>query len=97
MMVLMAYLIFGLGVGFGEQTGYIILLIAIGLFYWSRIRKFCWKMFLSFKKKILKHHFYQAFTDFIHSFSGMMIIDIKHWMQTNLPILTYVVISKFNY
>ena len=42
MMVLMAYLIFGLGVGFGEQTGYYSF-DCNRMFYWSRIRKFCWK------------------------------------------------------
>ncbi|GAA6319065.1 ABC transporter permease [Thomasclavelia ramosa] len=89
MMVLMAYLIFGLGVGFGEQTGYIILLIAIGCFTGVGLGNFAGNV-LKFKKEDTKISFLSSFSLVLSFFSGMMIIDIKYWMQTNLPILTYI-------
>ena len=89
MMVLMAYLIFGLGVCFGEQTGYIILLIAIGCFTGVGLGNFAGNV-LKFKKEDTKISFLSSFSLVLSFFSGMMIIDIKYWMQTNLPILTYI-------
>ena len=89
MMVLMAYLIFGLGVGIGEQTGYIILLIAIGCFTGVGLGNFAGNV-LKFKKEDTKISFLSSFSLVLSFFSGMMIIDIKYWMQTNLPILTYI-------
>ncbi|WP_432049370.1 ABC transporter permease [Thomasclavelia ramosa] len=89
MMVLMAYLIFGLGVGFGEQTGYIILLIAIGCFTGVGLGNFAGNV-LKFKKEDTKISFLSSFSLVLSFFSGMMIIDIKYWIQTNLPILTYI-------
>ncbi|WP_455683006.1 ABC transporter permease [Thomasclavelia sp.] len=89
MMVLMAYLVFGLGVGFGEQTGYIILLIAIGCFTGVGLGNFAGNV-LKFKKEDTKISFLTSFSLVLSFFSGMMIIDIKYWMQTNLPVLTYI-------
>ena len=89
MMILMAYLVFGLGVGFGEQIGYIILLIAIGCFTGVGLGNFAGNV-LKFKKEDTKISFLSSFSLVLSFFSGMMIIDIKYWMQTNLPVLTYI-------
>lgn len=89
MMILMAYLIFGLGVGFGDQIGYIIILIAIGCFTGVGLGNFAGNV-LKFKKEDTKISFLTSFSLVLSFFSGMMIIDIKYWMQTNLPLLTYI-------
>ena len=89
MMILMVYLIFGLGVGFGNQTVYIIILIAIGCFTGVGLGNFVGNV-LKFKKEDTKISFLTSFSLVLSFFSGMMIIDIKYWMQTNLPILAYI-------
>lgn len=89
MMVLMAYLVFGLGIDFGSQTGYILLLIAIGCFTGVGLGNFAGNV-LKFKKEDTKISFLSSFSLVLSFFSGMMIIDIKYWMQSNLPILTYI-------
>lgn len=89
MMVLMAYLVFALGVGFGDQIGYIILLIAIGCFTGVGLGNFAGNV-LNFKKEDTKISFLSSFSLVLSFFSGMMVIDIKYWMQTNLPLLTYI-------
>lgn len=89
MMVLMVYLVFALGVDFGSQTGYILLLIAIGCFTGVGLGNFAGNV-LKFKKEDTKISFLSSFSLVLSFFSGMMIIDIKYWMQSNLPILTYI-------
>ena len=89
MMILMAYLVFGLRIGFGEQIGYIILLIAIGCFTGVGLGNFAGNA-LKFKKEDTKISFLSSFSLVLSFFSGMMIIDIKYWMQINLPFLTYI-------
>lgn len=89
MMILMAYLIFGLGVDFGNQTVYIIILIAIGCFTGVGLGNFAGNV-LKFKKEDTKISFLTSFSLVLSFFSGMMIIDIKYWVQTNLPILAYI-------
>lgn len=89
MMVLMAYLVFGLGVSFGNQIGYIILLIAIGCFTGVGLGNFVGNV-LKFKKEDTKITFLSSFSLVLSFFSGMMVIDIKYWMQTNLPLLAHI-------
>lgn len=88
MMVLMAYLVFGLHIGFGQQIGYIILLIAVGCFTGVGLGCFVGNI-LKFKSEGHKTSFLSSFSLVLSFFSGMMIIDIKYWMQDNLPLLTY--------
>lgn len=89
MLVLMAYLIYGLGVDFGSQTGYILLLIAIGCFTGVGLGNFVGNVLKS-KTEDGKMTFLSSFSLVLSFFSGMMIIDIKYWMQSNLPVLTYI-------
>lgn len=89
MMILMAYLIFGLNVGFGDQLGYIILLIAVGCFVGVGLGNFVGNV-LKVEKEDKKITFLSSFSILLSFLSGMMIIDIKYWMQTNAPILAYI-------
>lgn len=88
MMVLMAYLVFGLKVNFGNQIGYIILLIAIGCFTGITLGNFTGNV-LKFKNEDNKISFLSSFSLILSFFSGMMIMDIKYWIQNNLPIFSY--------
>ena len=88
MMVLMAYLVFGLKVNFGNQIGYIILLIAIGCFTGIALGNFIGNV-LKFKNEDNKISFLSSFSLILSFFSGMMIMDIKYWIQNNLPIFSY--------
>lgn len=88
MMVLMAYLVFGLKVNFGNQIGYIILLIAIGCFTGIALGNFTGNV-LKFKNEDNKISFLSSFSLILSFFSGMMIMDIKYWIQNNLPIFSY--------
>ena len=88
MMVLMAYLVFGLKVNFGNQISYIILLIAIGCFTGIALGNFIGNV-LKFKNEDNKISFLSSFSLILSFFSGMMIMDIKYWIQNNLPIVSY--------
>ena len=88
MMVLMAYLVFGLKVNFGNQISYIILLIAIGCFTGIALGNFIGNV-LKFKNEDNKISFLSSFSLILSFFSGMMIMDIKYWIQNNLPIFSY--------
>lgn len=89
MMILLAYLVFVLGVGFGDKIGFIILLIALGCFTGVGLGNFVGNV-LKFKKEDTKVVFLTSFSIILSFFSGMMVIDIKYWMQNNLPFLAYI-------
>lgn len=89
MMILLAYLVFVLGVGFGDKIGFIILLIALGCFTGVGLGNFVGNV-LKFKKEDTKVIFLTSFSIILSFFSGMMVIDIKYWMQNNLPFLAYI-------
>lgn len=88
MMILMAYLVFGLKVNFGSQIRYIILLIAIGCFTGIALGNFTGNI-LKFKNEDNKISFLTCFSLVLSFFSGMMIIDVRYWIQNKLPILSY--------
>ena len=88
MMVLMAYVVFGVKVNFGNQISYIILLIAIGCFTGIALGNFIGNV-LKFKNEDNKISFLSSFSLILSFFSGMMIMDIKYWIQNNLPIFSY--------
>lgn len=88
MMVLMLYLIYGLKISFGHQVNYILLLIAVGCFTGVALGSLAGNL-LKFKNEDYKIIFLTSFSLILSFFSGMMIMDIKYWIQTHLPLLSY--------
>lgn len=89
MMILMLYLVFGLHIDFGNQLIYIILLIVIGCFTGVGLGSLTGNL-LKFKNSDLKITFLTSFSLVLSFFSGMMVLDIKYWIQNNFPIFAYI-------
>lgn len=88
MMILLIYLIYGLGVEFGNQIGYIALLIAIGSFTGIAIGN--WISCIFKGSENTKTTIGTALSMLCSFFAGMMIIDIKYLVLEYFPIGAYI-------
>lgn len=87
MIVLMTYLIFGLNVQFGQQTGYILLLMAIGSYVGITIGNLIGNLLKTSENT--KTNVVTAVSMLCSFLSGMMIIDLKYLIQEYAPIVAY--------
>ena len=88
MLLLLGYLIFGLGISFGSQTGFIILLMMVGSFTGISMGTLVGN---ALKTNADNKMNICAIISQVFSFlAGMMIIDIKCWIQEFFPIGAYI-------
>lgn len=88
MLVLTAYLVFGLGINFGSQIGYILLLMAVGSFVGLTIGNLVGNGLKC--KQDTKVTIVSMSSLALSFFAGMMIIDLKYLIQENFPIAAYI-------
>ncbi len=87
-LILLAYLVFGLGVSFGNQLPYILLLTLFGCL--AGVSVGC-LVGVSNKKSENTKTAIMSTTSLLMAFlSGMMIIDLKILIQNDLPVLAYI-------
>jgi len=88
MLVLLAYLIFGLNVSFGHQLSYIMLLMAIGSIVGISLGNcICCLLKTSEDTKVSVGSFISILCSF---FAGMMIIDMKYLVLEYFPLAAYI-------
>ena len=87
-LLLMGYLIFGLHVDFGTQIGPILLLMALGSYVGVIIGYLVGTLFHCQENK--KISILSSSTLLLSFLSGMMIVDMKYWIQEYVPILSYI-------
>lgn len=88
MLLLLGYLVFGLGISFGNQIGLIMLLMAIGSFVGISMGTLIGNALKTkFDTKTSINTMISMACSF---FAGMMVIDIKYWIQENFPIGAYI-------
>ena len=87
MIILLIYLIYGLGVEFGHQIGYIALLIAIGSFTGISIGNLISCIFKGSENT--KTSISTAISMLCSFFAGMMVIDMKYLVLEYCPLLAY--------
>lgn len=88
MLLLLGYLTFGLNVAFGKQTGYILILMAVGSYVGITFGNLIGNLFkCSENTKISILTSSSLFCSFL---SGMMVVDLKYIIQENVPILSYI-------
>ncbi|MEG0276498.1 MAG: ABC transporter permease [Coprobacillus sp.] len=85
LIILLVYLKFGLNVDFGDQTGYILLLMAVGSFVGVTIGNLIGTLLNC--KENTKVSILSSMSLFLSFLSGMMIVDMKYWIQEYAPIL----------
>lgn len=88
MIVLLLYLTKGLHVGFGQQSSYICLLMAIGSYVGITVGNVIGQIFK--KSENTKTTILTCLTMFCSFMAGMMIIDMKYLIQEYAPILAYI-------
>lgn len=87
MLILFAYLVFGLGIAFGQQTYAILLLMALGSYVGITIGNVIGHLFkTSENTKISILTSSSLFCSFL---AGMMMVDMKYLVQEHAPILSY--------
>ncbi len=87
-LILLAYLNYGLGVDFGSQTSYIFLLGAIGTYVGVTIGNLIGNLFKCSENT--KVSILSSSSLFLSFLAGMMIVDMKYWIQEFVPILSYI-------
>ena len=88
MLLLLGYLTLGLNIAFGDQIGYILLLMAVGSYVGITLGNLIGNLFkCSENTKISILTSASLFCSFL---SGMMVIDLKYIIQENVPILGYI-------
>lgn len=85
LVILLIYLKFALNVDFGNQTGYILLLMAVGSFVGVTLGNLIGTLLNC--KENTKISILSSTSLFLSFLSGMMIIDMKYWIQEYAPIL----------
>ena len=85
LILLLVYLLFGLGVDFGNQTGYILLLMAIGSYVGVAVGNLIGNLLHCSENT--KVSILSSSSLFLSFLSGMMIIDMKYWIQEYIPLL----------
>ncbi|MEG0367998.1 MAG: ABC transporter permease [Coprobacillus sp.] len=85
LVILLIYLKFGLNVDFGNQTGYILLLMAVGSFVGVTLGNLIGTLLNC--KENTKVSILSSTSLFLSFLSGMMIVDMKYWVQEYIPIL----------
>lgn len=88
MLILMAYLVFGLHIDFGNQIGYILLLMAVGSFVGLAIGNLVGNGLKC--KQDTKITIVSMSSLALSFFAGMMIIDLKYLIQENFPIAAFI-------
>ncbi|MFV0393883.1 MAG: ABC transporter permease [Coprobacillaceae bacterium] len=88
MLILLGYLTLGLGISFGNQIGLIMLLMAVGSFVGIAMGTLIGNALkVKLDTKITINTMISMACSF---FAGMMVIDIKYFLQENFPIATYI-------
>ncbi|MEG0592822.1 MAG: ABC transporter permease, partial [Coprobacillus sp.] len=85
LVILLIYLTFGLGIDFGHQTGYILLLMAIGCYVGVTLGNLIGTLLNC--KENTKVSILSSTSLFLSFLSGMMVVDMKYWVQEYIPIL----------
>lgn len=87
MLGLLLYLIFGLNIAFGDQVGYILVLMAIGSYVGITVGNLIGHILkCNENTKVSVLTSVSLFCSFL---SGMMIVDLKYFIQENVPVLGY--------
>lgn len=87
MLVLLGYLVFGLNIQFGEQTGYIMILMAIGSYVGITLGHLIGNVLKCSEN--IKINVLTAVSMFCSFLAGMMVIDLKYLVQEYAPIIAY--------
>lgn len=88
MLLLLGYLVFGLNISFGNQTGLIMLLMAVGSFVGISMGTLVGNATkVKFDTKISINTMVSMACSF---FAGMMVIDIRYWIQDTFPLAAYI-------
>ncbi len=87
MLLLFAYLVFGLHVNFGHQTFYILTLMAIGSYVGITLGNLIGHLLKC--KENTKISILSSVSLLCSFLSGMMIVDLKYFIQEYAPILAY--------
>ena len=88
MLLVLAYLIFVLGISFGNQVGYVLLTCLVGSVTGIAFGTFMGCLFQ--KKEGLKTALLIAVTLFLCFLSGLMMVDIRTYINLYAPVLSYI-------
>ena len=87
-LVLLAYLVFALKVNFGDQTGFVVLTCLVGCVAGVSFGTFVGTLF---RRSVgAKIGALIGATMAMSFLAGLMVVDMKHWVARNAPVLTYI-------
>lgn len=87
-LLLVGYLLFGIGISFGSQLGLILLLAAVGSYVGLALGSLIGNTLKGTLET--KVNVNMTITMIFSFFAGMMLVEMKYWVQDNFPLAAYI-------